>query len=220
MPGYSFPLNKRGELDRKLENPDPFTYNPDIPRRVNAKPFNSGPDDKDKEVKDNGIPGPGTYPAEDYDDKIRDPTVDNAAPKWSFGKITNVDIKTKDGAKSVPGPGTYTVIVPAHTSKHVAIGTQSKSGKGAANIDADNEITAKYLKARRRREEQNQHEYIVPGPEYDIQGDFDFPDPRKPEESKGKKKAKFCFGMNTKQRAKNLDMPGPGEYEVDQYPMN
>lgn len=34
------------------------------------------------------------------------------------------------------------------------------------------------------------------------------------------KKAKFAFGMKFNTRAKNLDMPGPGEYEVDQPPMN
>lgn len=62
----------------------------------------------------------------------------------------------------------------------------------------------------------------VPGPQYDIPGDFDFPDPRNPDEANaiGKKKAKFAFGMKFNQRAKNLDMPGPGEYEVDQPPMN
>lgn len=42
----------------------------------------------------------------------------------------------------------------------------------------------------------------------------------RPDDTEGRRKAKFCFGMNTKIRAKNLDMPGPGEYEVDMYPMN
>jgi len=36
-----------------------------------------------------------------------------------------------------------------------------------------------------------------------------------PDSKVGKKKAKFCFGMKTNTRPKNLDMPGPGEYEVD-----
>lgn len=62
----------------------------------------------------------------------------------------------------------------------------------------------------------------VPGPQYNIPGDFDFPDPRNPDEANapGKKKAKFAFGMKFNTRAKNLDMPGPGEYETDVVPMN
>ena len=37
----------------------------------------------------------------------------------------------------------------------------------------------------------------VPGPQYNIPGDFDFPDPRNPDDANavGKKKAKFAFGM-------------------------
>ena len=35
----------------------------------------------------------------------------------------------------------------------------------------------------------------VPGPQYNIPGDFDFPDPRNPDAGSGKKKAKFAFGM-------------------------
>ena len=60
----------------------------------------------------------------------------------------------------------------------------------------------------------------VPGPgNYKITGDFDFRDPTRPDDRSGKN-PKFCFGMKTSTRAKNLDMPGPGEYEVDVYPMN
>jgi len=55
----------------------------------------------------------------------------------------------------------------------------------------------------------------APGPgNYAITGDFDFRDPTKPDQRQGKI-PKFCFGMKTQTRAKNLDMPGPGEYEVD-----
>lgn len=43
----------------------PGSYNPELPRKTNAKTFNSGPDDKAKPEKDNGVPGPGTYPLED-----------------------------------------------------------------------------------------------------------------------------------------------------------
>lgn len=62
----------------------------------------------------------------------------------------------------------------------------------------------------------------MPGPIYNIPGDFDYPDPRNPDEvnAPGKKKAKFAFGIKINDRAKNLDMPGPGEYETDVIPMN
>lgn len=61
----------------------------------------------------------------------------------------------------------------------------------------------------------------VPGPDkYNILGDFDFRDPSKDRKDATGKTAKFCFGMKTSTRAKNLDMPGPGEYEVDYVPMN
>jgi hypothetical protein len=226
MPGYSFAYDGKDGLasrNRLMENPGPGQYNPELHRKQNAKTFNSGPDDKMKELKDNGIPGPGTYPAEDEEELPKDATRDNAAPKWSFGKGKPVDKRNRDG-KSVPGAGTYDPYDPKldFTPKKtgVVFGTQHKSGKGAANEDDDNKITKRLIDARRRRLEQKKIDLGVPGPgEYKLPGDFDFPDPLNPEKG-GTKKAKFCFGMNTKTRAKNLDMPGPGEYEVDQYPMN
>ena len=219
------------KVDRTIENPGPGAYNPNVAQKTNAKTFNSGPDDKAKETKDNGVPGPGTYPAEEEPGLMKDETLQNAGPKWSFGKgVPALDKKQQDG-KSVPGAGTYNVTYPAHTSKGVVFGNSSKTGKGAANEvlwmetgNPDNPRQATKQKflvdARNRRKEQGKEELPVPGPMYDIPGDFDFPDPLNPDKTKGTKKAKFCFGMNTKTRAKNLDMPGPGEYEVDQYPMN
>lgn len=70
------------------------------------------------------------------------------------------------------------------------------------------------------RKQKKTGDYGVPGPKYNITGDFNFPDPMNPEDKEGKRKPKFAFGINTKVRAKNLDMPGPGEYEVDVYPSN
>lgn len=61
-----------------------------------------------------------------------------------------------------------------------------------------------------------------PGPPgagtYQFVGDFDFRDPTKPDERLGKV-PKFCFGMKPVVRAKNLDVPGVGDNEVDQAPM-
>lgn len=55
----------------------------------------------------------------------------------------------------------------------------------------------------------------VPGPNvYHILGDFDFRDPSKPDQRVGKL-AKFAFGMKPNTKPRNLDCPGPGEYETD-----
>lgn len=60
----------------------------------------------------------------------------------------------------------------------------------------------------------------VPGPgAYRRTGDFDFRDPTDPENKSGKN-PKFAFGMKHTVKPRNLDQPGPGEYEVDVYPMN
>ena len=61
----------------------------------------------------------------------------------------------------------------------------------------------------------------VPGPGmYRLIGDFDFKDNNSSEEYQVGKVPKFSFGMKNGVKVKNLDMPGPGEYNVDQYPMN
>lgn len=60
----------------------------------------------------------------------------------------------------------------------------------------------------------------VPGPNrYQILGDFDFRDPNMTENGRGKL-PKFAFGIKPVIKNSNQDVPGPGTYEVDQYPMN
>lgn len=127
----------------------------------------------------------------------------------------------KNAANSV-GPGHYDALGadPYKEHRKISFGKTSKSGKGPAVEDPESGVTKTLIEARMRRLQQNKLDIGVPGPKYNIPGDFDFVDPKHPENTEGLKKAKFCFGMNTKQRAKNLDMPGPGEYSVDQYPMN
>ena len=59
-----------------------------------------------------------------------------------------------------------------------------------------------------------------PGPDrYHILGDFDFRDPNNIDDGKGKL-PKFAFGIKPVIKASTQDVPGPGTYEVDQYPMN
>jgi hypothetical protein len=61
----------------------------------------------------------------------------------------------------------------------------------------------------------------VPGPNrYQILGDFDFRDPNVAEDRNRGKLPKFAFGIKTVIKNSNQDVPGPGTYEVDQYPMN
>ena len=200
MPGFSFSIDGKdgASMESRIrENPGPGAYNPEITRKQNAKTFNSGPDDKAKPDKDNGIPGPGTYPAEDDDgDEGKDTITNNAAPKWSFGK-GNPDDKSMKASSAVPGAGNYDVNVPAHTTKAVVFGTQSKTGYGAAEEHPDNKITKRLIDARDRRKQLKKIDTGVPGPNYNIPGDFDFPDPLNPDSKVGKKKAKFCFGMKT-----------------------
>lgn len=118
------------------------------------------------------------------------------------------------------GPGTHTPKYVTHCSKSAPFSKTAKSGKGPAVEDqSDKNIAIRTVQKKKR----DQVQYMgVPGPQYNIPGDFDFPDPRNPDDANapGKKKAKFAFGMKFNTRAKNLDMPGPGEYETDTVPMS
>ena len=118
------------------------------------------------------------------------------------------------------GPGTHNPVHVSHPSRSAPFSMSAKGGKGPA-VDDGTELSAKIRNVQKKKHDQVQF-MGVPGPQYNIRGDFDFPDPRNPDESNavGMKKAKFAFGMKFNQRAKNLDMPGPGEYEVDCPPMN
>ena len=50
-------------------------------------------------------------------------------------------------------------------------------------------------------------------------GDFDFKDPTDLSNSVGKV-PKFAFGIKAATAQKGIDVPGPGTYETDTYPMN
>ena len=118
------------------------------------------------------------------------------------------------------GPGTHYPKHVTHVARSAPFCMTAKGGKGPA-VDDGTDLSAKIRNVQRKKREQVQF-MGVPGPKYDIAGDFDFPDPRNPDDANapGKKKAKFAFGMKFNTRAKNLDMPGPGEYETDVAPMN
>lgn len=60
----------------------------------------------------------------------------------------------------------------------------------------------------------------VPGPgTYHFIGDFDFRDPKKPDDKSGKVATQWSFGIKPVVRTNNLDVPGVGNVEVDMAPM-
>ena len=54
---------------------------------------------------------------------------------------------------------------------------------------------------------------------YNMLGDFDFRDPADLKGTLGKV-PKFAFGFKAPIKPKGVDVPGPGTYETDSYPMN
>lgn len=61
---------------------------------------------------------------------------------------------------------------------------------------------------------------FTPAPNrYNLLGDFDFRDPNNLNDRTGKL-PKFAFGIKHNLKTSNQDVPGPGSYETDQYPMN
>lgn len=147
--------------------------------------------------KDEKFPGPGTYNAGNNYEGEEGKSI-KGVPGF---KIAKPDAKSRERTKNghpikpeVNGPETYAPNYVCHVSKGVRIGT---------SIRANDQIHAG-----------------KPAPnKYVIAGDFDFKDPNNREESLGKD-PKFHFGMNSKTRDRNLDMPGPGEYDMNVYPSN
>lgn len=148
--------------------------------------------------KDEKFPGPGTYnPGGSYDPESGN-TI-KGVPSFKIVKPgqTKVNERTKGSVpvrEEVNGPWTYAPEYPTHVSKGVRMGT---SVRVADTTHAGKPAPNKYV----------------------IAGDFDFKDPNNREESLGKD-PKFHFGMNSKTRDRNLDMPGPGEYDMNVYPSN
>jgi hypothetical protein len=61
---------------------------------------------------------------------------------------------------------------------------------------------------------------LSPAPNrYKMLGDFDFRDPTDTKNSLGKV-PKFAFGIKPQVKPSGIDVPGPGTYETDTYPMN
>lgn len=139
-----------------------------------------------------------------------------------------------DYQNCVPGPGTYEpdpcypipsfVIKDAKThSNGLAADNQNRVGAWTYspkhNFEFSKNMRGIHINGSARADNSNDMKNSQPGPNvYHILGDFDFRDPSKSDQRVGKL-AKFAFGMKHNTKPRNLDCPGPGEYETDQYPM-
>ena len=108
--------------------------------------------------------------------------------------------------------------------KHAHFGTSTRPGVTLERLDdIDDGIRESHVpksKFDSHSRSMNSVKYEgPPGPgTYTLQGDFDFRDPMNPDDKTGKL-PKFHFGNKVNGRAKNLDVPGVGNVEVDQAPL-
>ena len=145
----------------------------------------------DEEAHDDNVPGPGAY--EKKSTLLADAPGFVIKPHQSQAR-QRFDKSNRPLIQEPIAPNKYNPVHVTHVSKTVTIGTS-------------------------QRQSDNTHIYKPAPNKYYIPGDFDFKDPNNREETTGKD-PKFHFGMNSKTRDKNLDMPGPGEYDMNVYPSN
>lgn len=136
---------------------------------------------KEKELKDNGVPGPNVY-SQNPMHKI---------PGFVIKQDSSKVRKDEDKNKKAVGPETYFPVNPNH--QHPKYYDQSRSIGLSERIDLIQAVN-------------------MPGPgKYMIKGDFE----------KAQEKPKFHMGIKTQGfGGKNMDMPGPGEYETDVIPIH
>lgn len=167
-------------------------------------------------------PGPGQY------------NPDQSKPKFQKSMLGGKIGESKNYDNYVPGPGTYDMepkdpipsfkIMPEQNSNGLAGDRQNSTGPWTYTPKYAHEFFKNKngvgFGSSVRQDTNGGNKSHVPGPNaYQITGDFDFRDPSKPEQRTGKV-PKFAFGMKPTAKPRNLDCPGPGEYETDQYPMN
>ena len=149
-----------------------------------AKSILGGPLE-DKQLLDNGMPGPGAYNA----NPIHSVPGFVLVPAANTAKRDGADLEKMERTRDV-GPHSYQ---PKNPNLARTDNLKKNSIGGALRQD---------LVPRAK----------VPGPgNYVITGDFD----------KAQEKPKFHMGIKTQNfMGKNLDMPGPGEYETDVIPIH
>lgn len=146
--------------------------------------------DKSVPVIDQLVPGAGTY---DPNDALPVPNfkISTALPETKQHKEWVENTQIK---KPV-GPNSYTPVGHPDWRAGVKIGNSNR-----------HEETGTFVKS--------------PSPNrYQILGDFDFRDPTNADRTTGKV-PKFAFGINLPVKTRNIDVPGPGTYEVDSIPTN
>ena len=153
------------------------------------------------------------------------PALPKDTPEWSMGQPKSQSQQDKRPLYEVPGPGQYDPSHPDTRWRHEQNFHQSNfrlSEKVQISQEKLREKMKQKEAALKEARERTKADFTTPGPQYTILGDFDFVDPNNKDDldQVGRKKAKFCFGIKKDIRNKDQDRPGPGEYEVDQYPMN
>ena len=143
-----------------------------------------------KPLVDNGVPGPGTYEPEPIE----------SIPSFKIAKKT--ELNDKQRFKLIEQEG------------KIPVGPQSYN----PTAPVDPKAGIRFRMAERREENTTNRHSPAPN-RYQLLGDFDFRDPTKPDEKVGKL-PKFAFGIKPVVKPKNLDVPGPAEYNVDRQPMN
>lgn len=193
LPGNKFSqaaLDDPNEIRRKQAVPGPGKYEAAPLPKGHAKKILGGPEKPKEKLSE--VPGPDNYyPYGKF--KAGDEKMPvKGAPGFKIMK--HVNFSKEEQKKDYPDSATYIPANPCHVSKGVKIGTSTRA--------------------------EDKTHVGKPAPnKYVVQGDFDFKDPNNREESLGKD-PQFHFGMNTKTRDRNLDMPGPGEYDMNVYPSN
>lgn len=233
-------MHSGGFIDIPKNNPGPAHYSPGRPIDEIHKPKSSEPgfafqqDEKDftaKRVARNRNPGPGQYEhtgihshtfnralkgeiEQKYADDKSVPIVDNGVP--GPGRYDPDDHLPVPNFKiSQPSPRTKQYMQwDEATSVKEKIGPQSYRPKGHRDwhrgIKVGNSL----------RYEEKGTFMASPAPNrYRVMGDFDFRDPADFKNGVGKI-PKFAFGIKPPMKPRGIDVPGPGTYETDCYPMN
>ena len=139
---------------------------------------------------DNLVPGAGTY----------DPDPRHPVPSYLIKGIENFSRnKNKDQERKSIGPSEYNPkwpheLSPTSVPKGISFGNSVRKDEGGTNK-------------------------FTPAPStYQLLGDFDFRDQSRPAgdvlNDRGKN-PKFCFGIKPNIKNKNIDFPGPAEYDTD-----
>ena len=220
--GYSIPKSaSKSVLHTKPDEPGPGNYYPAPLSRGYSKPMLGGKDEKiDEPEKDNGVPGPGMYNAKHS----------QSVPSFVIVKPGLRSKTATQNPKDPVGPWKYKPQYPGDTFKGQKYPGQQEGDElnefkkgtfGNARRDGNGAVIEDENTRKHKNNREKTAQYLgVPGPgAYRLTGDFDFRDPTRPEDRVGKQ-PKFAFGVKHSQKPRNLDQPGPGEYEVDTYPMN